>query len=154
MKKYDPVQEYLRGRGCPAHVVKAGLKGLVMSWEKVVAELVFDGYRFGLRDFVNDLDRREIVAGALERLAGVVPAAYSDRVLAADQRFEGATQPANRCLLDAAEERARGVSRDRQWWYYRFPRRYRANFAKDLADAHVAVQQTAAAGSLPEDASP
>jgi hypothetical protein len=139
-KEYDPVQEYLRERGCPAHVVKMGLKGLVMNWEKVAAELVFDGYRYGLRDFVNDLDRREILAGALERLGGMVPPAFTERVAAADRRFVDATRASGRCLLDEETVAERGLQRERQWWYYRFPRRHRANFAKDLADAGITAE--------------
>ena len=141
-KDYDPVQEYLKRRGCPSHVVKAGLKGLVMNWEKVVAELVFDGYRYGLRDFVNDLDRREILAGATEKLEGLVPPAMKDRVGAADKRFVDATVAATRCLLDEEMAAERSVSREKQWWYYRYPKRHRANFAKDLVEANIAMQQS------------
>ena len=140
-KDYVPVQEYLKRRGCPSHIVKAGLKGLVLNWEKVVAELVFDGYRYGLRDFVNDLDRREILAGAVEGLEGLVPPVMKDRVAAADKRFIDATVAASRCLLDEAATTERKVTRERQWWYYRYPRRHRANFAKDLQEADIAAQQ-------------
>lgn len=143
-KDYDPVQEYLRERGCPAHVVKMGLKGLVLTWEKVVQELVFDGYRYGLRDFVNDLDRREILAGAVEHMGGeqatAIPAPLRDRIASADQRFRDATVVANRCLLDEETVAERGVSREGRWWYFRFPRRHRANFAKDLGEAGIAAQ--------------
>ncbi len=138
-KEFDPVQEYLRDRGCPSHIVKAGLKGLVLTWEKVVAELVFDGYRFGLRDFVGDLDRREILAGALDRLGERVPAAFRDRVAVADKRFQDVTVLAARCLLPDEAVAARGLSRERHPWYYRYPRRHRANFAKDLAVAGIAA---------------
>lgn len=139
VKEYDPVKEYLRDRGCPAHVVKAGLKGLVMTWEKVVAELIFDGYRFGLRDFANDLDRREILAGALDRLGERVPPAFRERVAVADKRFHDVTVPATRCLLPDEDVAARGLSREQHGWYYRYPRRHRANFAKDLAGAGIAA---------------
>lgn len=156
-KSYDPVAEYLKTRDCPSHVVKAGLKGLVMSWEKVVHELVFDGYRYGLRDFANDLDRRDILGGALDFLAGVgpvaptavegaasgdppaarnlVPEAFTARIAAADQRFTDATCRASRCLLDEESRAARGGSAP--WWFHRVPRRHRANFARDLAVAGI-----------------
>lgn len=138
MKNYDPVQEYLRERGCPAHVVRMGLKGLVMNWEKVVAELIFDGYRFGLRDFVNDLDRREILAGALGHLAAEVPPDLQARVATADRRFVDHTLGASRCLLDDQAVAARSLTREVDWWYYRTPRRHRPNFAKDLEAAGIA----------------
>jgi hypothetical protein len=144
MKQFDPVQEYLRDRGCPSHVVRAGLKGLVMTWEKVVAELVFDGYRFGLRDFVNDLDRREILQGALDRLAGVVPEAYRVRVAGADKRFLDATLRASRCLLDDESAAERGIGPEQHWWYYRLPRRRRAQLTKDLDAAGIAAVDPAA----------
>lgn len=143
MKEFDPVKEYLRDRGCPSHVVKAGLKGLVMTWEKVVAELVFDGYRFGLRDFVGDLDRREVLAGALDHLGERVPAAFRERVAVADKRFHDVTVPASRCLLPEADAEGRGLTRDTHAWYYRYPRRHRANFAKDLAEAGITAAPAA-----------
>ena len=49
---------------------------------------------------MNDLDRREILAGALERLADV-PAAFRERIASADKRFVDATQPADRCVPGA-----------------------------------------------------
>jgi hypothetical protein len=136
-KSFDPVQEYLRERGCPSHVVRMGLKGLVATWEKVVAELVFDGYRFGLVDFVNDLDRREILQGALDRLGGVVPADMKARVAGADKRFLDATWAASRCLLDDEAAVERSVTRATHFWYYRVPRRHRAQLAKDLQRAGI-----------------
>ena len=149
-KSYDPVAEYLKGRDCPSHVVKAGLKGLVMTWDKVVHELVFDGYRYGLRDFVNDLDRRDILAGAVAFLTGgpdgqsgpprgSVPEALRARMAAADKRFLEATHAASRCLLDEESATERGVSAQVQWWYFRIPRRHRANFARDLEVAGIAA---------------
>jgi len=140
-KSFDPVQEYLRERGCPSHVVRAGLKGLVMTWEKVVAELIFDGYRYGLRDFVNDLDRREVLDGALQHLAERVPDDMKARVARADQRFVDHTWRASRCLLDDAAVAERGLTRERHWWYFRVPRRHRANFAKDLEAAAIAAEK-------------
>jgi hypothetical protein len=141
MKTFDPVQEYLRERGQPSHVVKMGLKGLVMNWEKVVAELVFDGYRFGLRDFINDLDRRVVLAGALRHLGGAVPENMRARVEATDEKFRNATWAASRCLLDDDAVAARGLSRELDWYFYRVPRRYLGNFARDLQQAGIAARE-------------
>lgn len=154
-KQYDPVGDYLKGRLCPSHIVKAGFKGLVQAWEKVVAELVFDGYRYGLPDYCNDLDRRDLLEGAIHFLNGEVPEPFRKRIAVADQRFRDATHEADRCLLDgdaqaaraaarpleAAPEDAPGhaVKREREWWYFRVPRRHRQNFAKDLEAAGIVV---------------
>ena len=136
-REYDPVQEYLKTRDCPSHVVKAGLKGLVLTWEKVVAELVFDGYRYGLGDLVKDLDRRELLASALGQPGAELPPSLATRLEAADKRFVDATRAASRCLVDDGAASARGLTRERDWWYYRIPRRSRPNFAADLERAGI-----------------
>ena len=141
MKTYDPLAEYLRSRDCPAHVVRAGFKGLVLSWEKVVHELVFDGYRFGLRDFVNDMDRREILNGAMQQMAGDVPPALATRVAAADQRFRDATLLASRCLLDEETLAARNPDRERDFWYYRLPKRRRGFIVKEMDEAGISTSE-------------
>ena len=139
-KTYDALQEWLREQGCPSHVVKAGLKGLLLTWEKIVSELVFDGYRFGLKDFVNDMDRRQTLAGAMERsveLGMEIPPPLAARIAAADQRYRDATLPTSRCLLDDELVAERRVDADRQWWYYRVPRRRRGFILKDLEAAGI-----------------
>ena len=142
MKTYDALQEWLREQGCPSHVVKAGLKGLLLAWEKIVAELVFDGYRYGLRDFVNDMGQRQMLAGALQRsveLEMEVPPPLAARVAAADQRFRDATWQTSRCLLDDEQIAERKIDAAAQWWYYRVPRRRRGFIVKDLEAAGIAT---------------
>lgn len=161
-KQFDPVGEFLHEQGCPSHVVRAGLKGLVMAWEKVVHELVFDGYRYGLRDFASDLWRRELLEGALRHLEGkpgrTVPEAFRARIGTADKRFQDATRPSSRSLREVvpspspdrpapstapsanATSAAGGGSADAPgdaWWFQRLPRRHRANFARDLESAGI-----------------
>jgi len=136
-KVFDPIAEFLKDRGCPSHVVRAGLKGLVMNWEKVVSELVFDGYRYGLRDFVKDLSRRELLGGAEARLGAALPEAMRGRIAGADQRFRGATLAASRSLLGEDEEARLGLSTERSWWFRRLPRGHRAPFARDLSAAGI-----------------
>ena len=69
MKEKDPVGEFLRNRGCPEHVVRGGLRGLVESWEEVVRS-VEEGYSLGLDDYLNDMDGRQLI----EEVLHVVPA--------------------------------------------------------------------------------
>jgi hypothetical protein len=139
-KTYDALQEWLREQGCPSHVVKAGLKGLMLAWEKIVAELVFDGYRYGLRDFVNDMDKRQILDGALARareLGIEIPPLVASRVASADERFRDATWPASRCLADDETAAAKSLRPEQHVWYYRLPRRRRGFIVKDLEAAGI-----------------
>jgi hypothetical protein len=55
------IRHYLKDNGYPAHVVKAGRKGLLKRWNDFVAE-VERGYKLGLEDYRNDLDVRSILA--------------------------------------------------------------------------------------------
>lgn len=163
-KQFDPVAEFLHEQGCPSHVVRAGLKGLVMNWEKVVHELVFDGYRYGLRDFASDLWRRELLEGAVRHVEGkpgrTIPEPFRARIATADQRFADATRPASRSLREVAPSPSpdrpspspvptsptapeRGAVEAAAWWFLRLPRRHRANFARDLEAAGIQPDDTA-----------
>jgi len=64
MVKKDPVSEFLKERGCPAHVIRGGLMGLIDSWETTV-ESVERGYSLGLDDYLNDMDGRQLIEVAL-----------------------------------------------------------------------------------------
>ena len=45
----DPIRRFLRARGVAAHVVEAGLDGLVTSWERLGAQ-VEAGYPLTIDD--------------------------------------------------------------------------------------------------------
>ena len=58
------VHVFLLSRGCPDDVVEMGLEGLLLEWERAVAQ-VESGYPLGLDDYLNDLDGRQLLEESL-----------------------------------------------------------------------------------------
>jgi hypothetical protein len=91
-KHSDPVREWLRSRGCPAHIVRAGVPGLVDRWKEIVESLE-ESYPYTLDDYLNDMDTRSLLAG----VAGPLPkdAAHErhDSIREGDRRLRLLTEP-------------------------------------------------------------
>lgn len=117
MQGKDPVGEFLKKRGCPGHVVRGGLRGLVESWEEAV-RAVEEGYSLGLDDYLNDMDGRQLLEDAL----AVVPAQEKRNILSrvrkADADMHALVKPAGRCLWGDETARQEGWTERRNWWYY------------------------------------
>jgi hypothetical protein len=92
------------------------LGGLVKSWEQFVGEIE-RGYRLTIYDYTNDLTVRD----DLEHLVSGVSAGLRRRLMEAvksvDDRFEAATEEADKFLLP----------RPHRWWR-RIPRKRSADF--------------------------
>src|SRR5258705_12916323 len=85
----DPVRSYLKSRGASSHVVDAGLQGAVARWESIAGSV--DGYDFTLDDWLNDMDLRDIIAGAIRVASGELRRSVSHRLEQADDRIRKAT---------------------------------------------------------------
>lgn len=127
----DPVRELLERRGCPDHVIEAGLEGLLDQWEHTVDD-VEDVYPLGLDDYLNDLDGRQLLSDALEIVSERERAVALARVEKADQRMKALVVPAGRCLwgVDMAEQH--DWTPMRNWWYFTQPRELGAELREDL----------------------
>jgi hypothetical protein len=130
--KPDPVRELLERRGCPEHVIEAGLEGLLDQWEHTVDD-VEDVYPLGLDDYLNDLDGRQLLSDALEIASERERSVALARVEKADQRMKALVVPAGRCLwgVDMAEQHDWTPSRN--WWYFTQPRELGPELREDLA---------------------
>jgi hypothetical protein len=131
MSSEDPVRRLLRSRGCPDHVIAAGLEGLVAAWEQFVSA-IGRGYSLGLHDYLNDLDGRQLIEEAL----GVAPVEIShevrERLQRADARFRRHTIHAKRCLWGPGLEAQQVWTPEENWWYYRRPAHPGPDLAVDL----------------------
>jgi len=120
MDASDPVRDFLRQRGCPDHVIKNGLRGLIENWEEVV-ESVARSYRLGLDDYLNDLDGRQL----LEEVLVVAPkekrAEYLERLRRVDERMKTLVEPAGRCLWGDEVAESEGWTAGKNWWYFSKP---------------------------------
>ncbi len=120
MAKTNPVSEFLKERGCPKHVVRGGLKGLVENWESVV-ECVVEGYSLGLDDYLNDMDGRQLLEEALAVAPAREKGMYADRLRRADALMKKAAVPAGRCLWGDEVAETEGWSSRKNWWYFMKP---------------------------------
>lgn len=115
----DPLRRFLRRRGCPGPVVEDGLDGLLEQWERTTLE-VEGGYDFGLDDYLNDMDARQLI----EETFAAAPRAWSPsflrRLRVADTRARAATI-ATRCLWGDEVATHRGWTPERHWWYFALP---------------------------------
>jgi hypothetical protein len=136
----DPVRTYLEGRECPPDVVERGLEGLVHEWELIAADLAEQGSVLGLDDYLNDMDGRDILDGALKSLEPAARGEFKARVEAADLAVMEATAPCAACLWGEELEEAHGWAAERQWWYYRVPRVYSLEFGGDLEAAGLRAE--------------
>ncbi len=120
MNAVDPVRDFLRERGCPDFVVKNGLQGLVKSWKSFVKS-VEDGYKFGLDDYLNDLDNRQLLEEALAVAPPREKEEYTQRVEQTDRRMRAIVKAAGKCLWGNEVAETEGWTEERNWWYFSQP---------------------------------
>ena len=115
------LEEFLRGQGAPDRVVQGGLDVLLAGWERTVAA-VEGGYGSGYEDYLNDLDGRQLLEQALNRVTPGQAAEVAQRLAALDERIRAATTPVSRCLWGLIVAEEEGWTRESNWWYYARPR--------------------------------
>jgi len=116
----DPVREYLRNKGCAQHVVKGGLEKLVEAWESTVASII-RGYEFGLDDYLNDLDGRQLISELMEIADAPSRLKYGERVRRVDERVRTILRPTGECLWGKAAAARHGWTVEKNWWYFSVP---------------------------------
>lgn len=116
----DPVREFLESRGCPEHVVEGGLDGLLEQWENAVDD-VAEIYPLGLDDYLDDMDGRELIEGALDVAAPDVRRGSLKRLQKADERMKAMLVPAGRCLWGSDMAEQHDWTPQKNWWYFMQP---------------------------------
>jgi len=122
----DPVRHYLLERGVRSDLVDGGLAGLVVRWERIADE-VARGYQLTLDDYVNDMDVRDIIAGALAVARPDDRQAVEAALAGADQKLLSATIPS------PSLQNLENPPNSARWWYVRRPRRAGPALTEDLA---------------------
>lgn len=136
----DPVSNYLRSRGWDDETVSAGLDGLVGLWAAAVEQVARTEYKLTLDDYLNDLDVRDALAGALVVATREQRGAVEERVRVADVMFLAASYAVEQCLWGGEIAAENSWDAESHWWYYRVPRKRGAELERDLAGAKVLVQ--------------
>ena len=136
MTRPDRVGQYLKRRGCPVTIVKGGLSGLIDHWEGVV-EAVAEGYDLTLDDYLNDMDMRDILEGALEFASTDEQEEVAPTVKKVDQKFKSLTVDCPPVWGEAAA-RENGHDPETQWWFFRRPKNPGPDFEIELQEAGLA----------------
>lgn len=116
---HDAVHTYLMSRGCSPLVVRRGLDGLLEQWSGIVT-FAERGRDASLDEWLNDMDLRDILAGALAAAAPRERRAAALRLDDADARFHAVTEPSP-CLWGEAIAQTNSWRPEWQWWYFRRP---------------------------------
>lgn len=133
MSGRDPgsLEDFLRAEGAPDTVVQGGLAVLLAGWERTVAA-VEAGYAGDYEDYLGDLDGRQLLAQALERVTRDQAAAVLGPLRALDARMRAATVPVARCLWGRIVADEEGWSPDDNWWYYARPAQGSPEFLEEF----------------------
>jgi hypothetical protein len=131
----DPVAEYFETRGVSENVRTRGLRGLVADWVAIARSA--GRYNLTLDDWVNDLDLRDIIAGALAVAPDSERHAMRDLLERADEEFRAATFTSAHAAPHNSTARANAYDPTRQWWYFRYPAHPGDSMRADLNAAGV-----------------
>lgn len=133
----DRIRQYLRRRGCAPSVVKGGLDGLLEHWDSLV-QAVEEGYDLTFDDYLNDMDLRDVLQGALEVASTDEKKKAEDRLGSLDERFKDLSVE---CAPIWGEKVARENGHDpvEHWWYFRRPRKPAPDFEEELREAGLLV---------------
>ena len=131
MVREDPVREFLEARGAPEHIVEGGLDGLLEQWENAVDD-VEETYPLGLDDYLDDMDGRELIEGAMEVATPETGRANLKRLQKADARMKELLVPAGRCLWGSDMAEQHDWTPQKNWWYFMAPRDPGPELKEDL----------------------
>jgi hypothetical protein len=117
--EHDAIHTYLISRGCAPLTVRRGLGGLLEQWTGIVSS-VERGRDLSLDEWLNDMDLRDILAGAMAAATPHERRAAAMRLDEADERFRSMTVPSS-CLWGDDIALTNRWRAEWQWWYYRRP---------------------------------
>ena len=129
---HDAVTRYHAERGVSDAVRQQGLRGLIDAWLRIAMSAA--RYDLTLDDWINDLDVRDIIAGALPLAPASGRESLADTLARADELFRSATLESKRALSSTTANDA--VAADR-WWYSRYPSQPGSMMRADLLGAGI-----------------
>jgi hypothetical protein len=124
----DDVRAFLRDRGLADEIVADGLEGIVTRWEQAAREAERERYPFGIEDWLNELDGRQLAHELVDAVPAALGASLAARLEEADARMRAATQEWPECLWGGALAKRMGWKPRREWWYWRRPHAVNEDF--------------------------
>lgn len=127
----DAVRAFLEERGLEGDLLEGGLAGLIERWEEIVSQ-VERGYELTIDDYLNDVDLRDILEAVWPLASDEQRRPLRARRELADNRYRAVTQDCPPLWGEAVTEEM-GFTREKEWWYFRRPRKPGQMLADDLA---------------------
>jgi len=131
----DPVAEYFESRRVSEGVRRKGLRGLVADWAAIARSAAH--YNLTLYDWVNDLDLRDIIAGAMAVAPEGERHALRDALARADDAFRAETLVSARSPVHFSTSHVNEYDPARQWWYFRYTTHPGESMRADLTAAGI-----------------
>lgn len=131
----DPVAQYFAERGVPNDVRGKGLAGIIAKWTAIAGTAA--SYDLTLDDWLNDVDLRDIIAGAFAAAPESERNSIREALDRADTLFQAATVETKRSMWGDAVASADNHDPHHQWWYFRRPAHPGETMRQDLADAGI-----------------
>ena len=111
----------------------ADLCDLIDQWVAFTADLEGKGYSFDLDNWLNDVDVRELILEALPMFSREEMGDHALKLDKADETFLTATRDFKRCVWGHGTARKERWTPEKNWWYFRTPRRSNAQLEDELA---------------------
>jgi hypothetical protein len=116
----DLIRDFLKKKGCPEHVVKGGLEGLIETWETVVTE-ISHGYDLTLDDYLNDMDGRQLIEEAIPFASTPAHKALIKKLGRLDKIVKTLIVPTEKSLWGESVAKERNWTPETNWWYFNHP---------------------------------
>ena len=129
----DAVARYLAARGVSLHLRKKSLREIIAQWDRIARTAA--RYDLTLDDWLNDVDLRDIIAGALAVAPEREQREVRDALDRADDLFRSATTETKRSMWGDAVAKDDKHDQLRQWWYFRRPTHPGKTMRTDLVAA-------------------
>jgi len=131
----DPVRAYLKSRGVSEDLVEGGLDGVIDRWDAISRSA--KDYDFTLDDWLNDMDLRDIINGAMKAAPDAERKDVTARLKKADERLRNATAETGSIWGSAMAGEA-APDPLKEWWYFRRPLNPGEMMKEDLESAGLA----------------
>ena len=110
----------------------ADLVELIDQWAEFTTGLD-KGYSFDLDNWLNDVDVRELILEALPMFSREEMGDHALKLDEADKQFMAGTRDFKRCVWSSGTAKKEKWTAQKNWWYFRTPRRTNAQLEDELA---------------------
>ena len=109
------------------------LRELIDQWATFANDLERQDYNFDLDNWLNDVDVRELILEALPMFSREEMGDHALKLDEADKAFQAGTREFKKCVWGGGTAKKEKWTPQKNWWYFRTPRRTNAQLEDELA---------------------